>query len=198
MSWSFSVLVAALIQSSSSLRHSSCNSRARLQLAPAAATGGDLNNDDSMFWSDKENYILSGEVALKGKFVEIDKKRAREIAMKKQMDAEIALEQEILSKEVITVNKVVNIDVGKDVGKETSKTIDEKSVQQKKNKVIPFFDVSTIGVQGRWLEKSGNFILFPVDSEGEELVQPAGVIHFLGGAFVGAAPHITYRYLLTL
>lgn len=196
MSWSFSVLVAALIQSSSSLRHSSCNSRARLQLAPAAATGGDLNNDDSMFWSDKENYILSGEVALKGKFVEIDKKRAREIAMKKQMDAEIALEQEILSKEVITVNKVVNIDVGKDVGKETSKTIDEKSVQQKKSKVLPFFDVSTIGVQGRWLEKSGNFILFPVDSEGEELVQPAGVIHFLGGAFVGAAPHITYRYLL--
>ena len=26
--------------------------------------------------------------------------------------------------------------------------------------------------------------------------KPYGVIHFLGGAFVGAAPHITYRYLL--
>lgn len=23
-----------------------------------------------------------------------------------------------------------------------------------------------------------------------------GVVHFLGGAFVGAAPHLTYRYLL--
>jgi Protein of unknown function (DUF1350) len=192
MSWSFSVLVAALIQSSSSLRYSSCNSRARLQILPAAAARSDSNNDDSLFWSDKENYILSGEVALKEKFVEIDNKRAREIAMKKQMDAEIALEEEKFAKEFATRNKVINMDVGKDA----SKTLDEKSVPQSKNKVLPFFDVSTIGVQGRWLEKSGNFILFPVDSEGEELVQPAGVIHFLGGAFVGAAPHITYRYLL--
>jgi Protein of unknown function (DUF1350) len=192
MSLSFTVLVAALIQSSSSLRYSSCNSRARLQNLPAAAAGGDSNNDDSLFWRDKENYILSGEVALKEKFVEIDNKRAREIAMKKQKDAEIALEEEKLAEEFVTRKKVIKIDVGKDA----SKTIDEKNVPQSKNKVLPFFDVSTIGVQGRWLEKSGNFILFPVDSEGEELVQPAGVIHFLGGAFVGAAPHITYRYLL--
>lgn len=191
MSWSFSVLVAALIQSSSSLRHSPYSSRARLQLL-AVAAGGESNNDDSVFWSDKENYILSGEVALKGKFVDIDNKRAKDIAMKKQMDEEIAFEQEKSFKEVVTVNKVIKIDVEKDA----SKAVDEKSIPQSKNKIFPFFDVSTIGVQGRWLEKSGNFILFPVDSEGEELVQPAGVIHFLGGAFVGAAPHITYRYLL--
>mmetsp|Transcript_27840 Transcript_27840/g.26671 ORF Transcript_27840/g.26671 Transcript_27840/m.26671 type:complete len:423 (+) Transcript_27840:62-1330(+) len=48
---------------------------------------------------------------------------------------------------------------------------------------------------GRWVERSENYILLPVDDDGVE-VPPVGVIHFLGGAFVGAAPHITYRYLL--
>jgi hypothetical protein len=132
MSWSFSVLVAALIQSSSSLRYSSCNSRARLQILQAAAARSDSNNDDSLFWSDKENYILSGEVALKEKFVEIDNKRAREIAMKKQMDAEIALEEEKLAKEIATRNKVINMDVGKDA----SKTLDE--YHKARTKFFPF------------------------------------------------------------
>ena len=49
---------------------------------------------------------------------------------------------------------------------------------------------------GRWVERSGNFLLMPLNEKGLEMRQPAGVIHFLGGAFVGAAPHITYRYLL--
>ena len=49
---------------------------------------------------------------------------------------------------------------------------------------------------GRWVEVSGNFLLMPLNKNGGEMTQPSGVIHFLGGAFVGAAPHITYRYLL--
>lgn len=49
---------------------------------------------------------------------------------------------------------------------------------------------------GRWTERSGNFLLLPLDGSGVAMEQPLGVIHFLGGAFVGAAPHITYRYLL--
>ena len=49
---------------------------------------------------------------------------------------------------------------------------------------------------GRWVERSGNFLLLPLNEDGFEIRQPVGVIHFLGGAFVGAAPHITYRYLL--
>lgn len=28
------------------------------------------------------------------------------------------------------------------------------------------------------------------------LKQPGAIIHFLGGAFVAAAPHLTYRWLL--
>ena len=39
-----------------------------------------------------------------------------------------------------------------------------------------------------WKEISGNWVLVPRN--------PTGIIHFLGGAFVAAAPHITYRWLL--
>lgn len=52
---------------------------------------------------------------------------------------------------------------------------------------------SGVGIKGRWKEAAGNFVIYPTDVE---INPPKGVIHFLGGAFVGAAPHITYRYLL--
>jgi hypothetical protein len=39
-----------------------------------------------------------------------------------------------------------------------------------------------------WQEISGNWVFIPR--------QPRAVIHFLGGAFVAAAPHLTYRLLL--
>ena len=58
---------------------------------------------------------------------------------------------------------------------------------------LPFLDVESIGLTGRWVERSGNFILRPSPTREQP---PLGVIHFLGGAFVGAAPHLTYRYLL--
>lgn len=48
-----------------------------------------------------------------------------------------------------------------------------------------------VGITGRWKEVSGNFVIYPQDTTNVN-----GVIHFLGGAFVGAAPHRTYRYLL--
>lgn len=40
----------------------------------------------------------------------------------------------------------------------------------------------------QWQEVSGSWVLIPP--------QPIALIHFLGGAFVGTAPHITYRWLL--
>ncbi|QQE65575.1 hypothetical protein GFS31_22630 [Leptolyngbya sp. BL0902] len=39
-----------------------------------------------------------------------------------------------------------------------------------------------------WQEVTGNWILMPP--------RPRGIIHFLGGAFVAAAPSVTYRWLL--
>ena len=39
-----------------------------------------------------------------------------------------------------------------------------------------------------WQEIAGNWVYLPRN--------PVGIIHFLGGAFVGTAPHVTYRLLL--
>jgi|SRR5579883_1062243 hypothetical protein len=39
-----------------------------------------------------------------------------------------------------------------------------------------------------WKEIAGNWVLVPRN--------PIGIIHFLGGAFVATAPHLTYRWLL--
>lgn len=45
---------------------------------------------------------------------------------------------------------------------------------------------------GKWEELHGNFLLRPPLEEGA----PRALLHFLGGALVGRAPHISYRYLL--
>jgi len=45
---------------------------------------------------------------------------------------------------------------------------------------------------GQWEEMEGNYILRPPTDFG----QPRALLHFLGGALVGAAPDITYRYVL--
>jgi Protein of unknown function (DUF1350) len=39
-----------------------------------------------------------------------------------------------------------------------------------------------------WKEVRGNWVIIPRN--------PIGIIHFLGGAFVATAPHLTYRWLL--
>jgi hypothetical protein len=39
-----------------------------------------------------------------------------------------------------------------------------------------------------WQEVSGSWVLIPS--------RPTGIVHFLGGAFVATAPHVTYRWLL--
>ncbi len=41
-----------------------------------------------------------------------------------------------------------------------------------------------------WLEISDNWVLIPS--------HPKAVIHFLGGAFIATAPHVTYRWLLEI
>jgi hypothetical protein len=44
---------------------------------------------------------------------------------------------------------------------------------------------------GDWEELHGNYVLRPINGEA-----PRALIHFLGGALVGAAPHVAYRYIL--
>lgn len=60
------------------------------------------------------------------------------------------------------------------------------------------------GVVGNWEYLHGNWVLRPtfageipgVDDFDIDNTQPRALIHFLGGALVGKAPHVTYRYLL--
>lgn len=49
-------------------------------------------------------------------------------------------------------------------------------------------------LEGRWESIHGNYILRPPISSNDG--QPKALIHFLGGAFVGASPHLAYRYVL--
>ena len=51
---------------------------------------------------------------------------------------------------------------------------------------------ATDRVVGNWEEIKGNFVLRPSVEQGP----PRALLHFLGGAIVGAAPHVSYRYLL--
>lgn len=50
---------------------------------------------------------------------------------------------------------------------------------------------ATLGKVGKWEYLHGNWVLRPPSLEA-----PRAVLHFLGGALVGASPHITYRYML--
>mmetsp|Transcript_5924 Transcript_5924/g.9332 ORF Transcript_5924/g.9332 Transcript_5924/m.9332 type:complete len:431 (-) Transcript_5924:52-1344(-) len=47
-------------------------------------------------------------------------------------------------------------------------------------------------MMGSWEELHGNYILRPDVEQGP----PRALLHFLGGAIVGAVPHVTYRYML--
>jgi hypothetical protein len=65
-------------------------------------------------------------------------------------------------------------------------------------------ELENAGVVGNWESLHGNWVLRPsfagdvpgVDDFDVANSQPRAVVHFLGGALVGKAPHITYRYLL--
>ena len=48
---------------------------------------------------------------------------------------------------------------------------------------------------GQWEELHGNYLLRP-PTDSPYASEPRALIHFLGGAIVGAAPDITYRYIL--
>jgi hypothetical protein len=142
----------------------------------AAATSED-SPDGSDYWSGKEDYILSGEVALKEKFIELEKENKRLTEIKEKEDEEIKaiMQENERKKEAYSAANKVGAE------KDFYGTNSEKN----EKKTIPFFDIDSIGVRGRWIERSGNFLLIPLDEAGDELTQPAGVIHFLGGAFVG-------------
>lgn len=63
-----------------------------------------------------------------------------------------------------------------------SSNTEPKSPQQEDDENVSF---------GKWEYTSSNYILRPPDEQ-----KPRALLHFLGGALLGAAPQLTYRYLL--
>ena len=63
------------------------------------------------------------------------------------------------------------------------------SPQQQTAAAVPDIDTTKIG---NWEELHGNYLLRPPPDSGS----PRALIHFLGGALVGASPHVSYRYVL--
>ncbi len=52
----------------------------------------------------------------------------------------------------------------------------------------PSIEINFCKAMQQWLEIGNNWVLIPP--------RPLGIVHFLGGAFIGAAPHLSYRWLL--
>eukprot|EP00980_Cylindrotheca_fusiformis_P028169 scaffold22583_cov106-Cylindrotheca_fusiformis.AAC.40 len=71
--------------------------------------------------------------------------------------------------------------IGKEASAKSTRKVSKRGRSQK----------ATPGSVGNWEELHGNWVLRPTSSE-----TPRALIHFLGGALVGASPHITYRYML--
>jgi len=77
-----------------------------------------------------------------------------------------------------------------DVGVNEAKQGEQKAASTQRLQ-LPGFQLSSLGFKGRWEEVGASYMLYPPRG-----VEPKAVVHFLGGAFVGAAPHISYRYML--
>lgn len=153
----------------------------------------DKNNEDNNavnnFWRSKIN-IVSDEVSLKNNMNELEREAAR-IALQEELEKEKQLEER-------RIPKPKSSSSSNDISDSTTTT---SSTTTKRQQQQDDWDMSIsymlkdegIGITGRWKEVAGNFVLYPKSLESQS---PQGVIHFLGGAFVGAAPHLTYRYLL--
>ena len=84
-----------------------------------------------------------------------------------------------------------------------TKTVSTAELPEKKKKrTDQGTEDDDAGVVGNWENLQGNWVLRPTFSgdipgvDDFDNSQPRAVIHFLGGALVGKAPHVTYRYLL--
>jgi len=90
------------------------------------------------------------------------------------------------------------------VGSKDKTTTTKKKTKTKNDRKLPlpFMNKESVGLGGNWEERHGNFILRPsgtttaAAATAGTQTPPLGIVHFLGGAFVGAAPHLTYRYFL--
>lgn len=159
-------------------------------------------SDKSEFWfSESAQKVVSSELGLKTRLSELERQGLQE--EKKRLDDEKIDRERAASFINTRMNSSKRIAIDPD--KTEYSTIQPPSSTSSSSTVSPFPPTSsdgpgvsrpsflnfTLDTGNLWVEKGGNYVYTP-----ENLEAPLGVIHFLGGAFVGAAPHLTYRYLL--
>jgi len=89
-------------------------------------------------------------------------------------------------------NEIVDNGTDKiDIDENPNNEKDENSSSEENERLNEPYDVR-VSSPSEWEELHGNYVLRPPDPT----QPPRALIHFLGGAFVGAAPDIAYRYLL--
>eukprot|EP00638_Chattonella_subsalsa_P003464 CAMPEP_0117758720 /NCGR_PEP_ID=MMETSP0947-20121206/15571_1 /TAXON_ID=44440 /ORGANISM="Chattonella subsalsa, Strain CCMP2191" /LENGTH=449 /DNA_ID=CAMNT_0005579011 /DNA_START=267 /DNA_END=1616 /DNA_ORIENTATION=+ len=136
---------------------------------------------------DVDDVVLS-EVKLKQALKDIDDAKD---AKQKRIEEEEAARKELQSiKE--NIRSKAREAVGDDEAQPLPSDADQSTREKTSNKLpLPFLDIESLGLKGDWEEMGGNYLLRPPED-----VPVKALIHFLGGAFVGAAPHLTYKYLL--
>jgi len=151
----------------------------------------------SPFWtSEKAQSVVTSELGLKRRLVEIERQGVQydeEIARKRDSTRKASRSVSLLSS---SSSSSSSSDTAFPPPIPTFPTANSTPTSPASSAVSqtsprPAFLDFDLDYRNLWVEKGGNFVYTP-----ENLEAPLGVIHFLGGAFVGAAPHLTYRYLL--
>lgn len=80
----------------------------------------------------------------------------------------------------------------KEIVEEKGETETSSSANNNSRKVSGKTPLESGGAIGNWENLHGNWVLKPPSSQDP----PRALLHFLGGALVGASPHVAYRYML--
>lgn len=113
----------------------------------------------------------------------------------------LSLKDDVLSEStnsnIIPLDEIQDLSHESHINEEKQQQVTASSVSIKRKVPLPFMNLATIGITGDWKKIGENFVLYPplVENDGA-IKRPRAIIHFLGAAFVGAAPHLSYRYLL--
>lgn len=144
----------------------------------------DIDVKQREFWS-KQQDLVASEISLKGKRLD-DLEKTAEAMLFEKSQQKVSLSDQQKEQESNEDTEQTSRETAEELSDSTSKN------SKKAPPTNRLIDLESIELAGRWEQREGNFVLRP-RSKTEEAV---GVIHFIGGAFVGAAPHLTYRYLL--
>jgi hypothetical protein len=147
----------------------------------------DIDAKQREFWSKQQDLVIS-EVSLKGKRLGNLEKTAETMLIEKSQSPS-------QQKSLLEEQEKRNTDAEQQTSRRTAVEELNDSTTKSSKKTPPvsrLIDLESIELAGRWEQREGNFVLRPRN----ETTGAIGVIHFIGGAFVGAAPHLTYRYLL--